>query len=206
LSATTSASGLQAYLRPLLFRLRRFPLDQVGHLIGGLGQGFFDRRRVALVGGLQCHGNHRARLQIDRMLGFVGQMGGAILHLGDPRIRVARTHPLRVGHLLLTFPVQLRQLFPARLLQPGLLGQFRQKLLILWRRYPAGQWTASPHWLPASWRPRPLSCPSAAAIGYHAQHPAKHFAVGIQIDQPPGAGEGGVIGGFLIEADVQEPP
>ena len=70
--------------------------------------------RVALIGTLQGHRYHRSRVHIDRVLGFVCQVGSPILHRRDSRIAIGGALPLLVGHALLAFPVQPRQLLPRR--------------------------------------------------------------------------------------------
>ena len=52
----------------------------VGHLIellDGFGQRLGQRRRVALIGALDRHGHDRAGVEIDGVLGFVGQVRAA---------------------------------------------------------------------------------------------------------------------------------
>ena len=55
---------------------------------------FHDGRRVAGVGALQRDGDHGAGLQVDRMLGFVGQVRATIFHLGDLRVGVVGIRPV----------------------------------------------------------------------------------------------------------------
>ena len=104
--------------------LRVFDLFRRGH------RGLDDRRRVAGVRALQRDRDNRAGLQIDGVLGFVGQMRPAILHLRDLRIGIGRVRPVFVRRLLLPLPIQPRQVLARRRLDARRLGEARQKLLI----------------------------------------------------------------------------
>ena len=59
-----------------------------------------DRRRVAFVGRVDFGGDDRPGVEINCVLGLVGQMRGSVLHSGDARILVARGLPLLVGEFL----------------------------------------------------------------------------------------------------------
>ncbi len=74
-------------------------------LLGGRDQRLDARRRVAVVGILHRHADDRAGLQVDRMLGLVGQMRAAVLHLGDLRVGIVRMRPVVVRALLLPLPI-----------------------------------------------------------------------------------------------------
>ena len=71
---------------------KRLRLVDVGlrvfDLLGRRNRRFDDRRRVAFVRALQGDRDNRAGLEVDGMLGFVGQMRPAILHLRDLRIGI----------------------------------------------------------------------------------------------------------------------
>ncbi len=67
------------------------------------------RRRVALVGRMDRRRHHDARVEIDRVLGFIGQMRRSILHPGHLRLRVGRALPVRVRQRL-ALAVEPRQL------------------------------------------------------------------------------------------------
>jgi hypothetical protein len=88
-----------------------------------------------LVSDLQRHGDDRAGLHVD-MLGVVRQMRAAIVHLRDLRIRIVGIRPLLVRRLLLAFAVQSRQVFSRRCLDARLLGEARQRRLIVFSRIP----------------------------------------------------------------------
>ena len=76
-------------------------------------QGLDDRRRVALIGRVQLGCHHRAGVEVDRVLGFVSEVRGAVLHLGDPRIRVGLGDPVRApGPSPLWLPRRLPCLTP----------------------------------------------------------------------------------------------
>ena len=108
-------------VRPRLGRMH----SQLGHRHPGLDQRRIERGRIAQVGGFERHCHHRARVQIDGVLGLVGQVRTAILHLRDPCIFVDRTLPLPVRRALLALAVQPRQLFARRRLDARRLRQSR---------------------------------------------------------------------------------
>ena len=58
------------------------------------GQRLDHRRRVACTGILHGDADHGARLQVDRVLGLVGQVRPAVLHLRGLRVRVLRMRPI----------------------------------------------------------------------------------------------------------------
>ena len=57
----------------------------------------------------QRHRENRSGLEVDGMLGFVGQVRPTIFHLRDLRIGIVRVGPLFVGRLLLALPIKPRQ-------------------------------------------------------------------------------------------------
>ena len=54
------------------------------------------RVRIPLVGGVDRRGDDHAGIQIDRVLGLVGQSRRTILHAGDLRVGIDRALPIRV--------------------------------------------------------------------------------------------------------------
>ena len=93
-------------------------------------QGLRDGRRVALVGALHRHADDGAGVQVDRVLGLVGQMRPAILHLRDAGLGVVRVPPLAVPALLRPLPIEPRQGRPRGRLDARGLRQLRQERLI----------------------------------------------------------------------------
>ena len=67
------------HLRRLVGPQLRLAPNLLRHRHPGLAQRFIERRRVALIGALQRDRQHRARVQIDRVLGLVRQMRAPIL-------------------------------------------------------------------------------------------------------------------------------
>ena len=81
--------------------------------------------------------SHRAGAQIHRVLGLVGQMGRAVLHLGDLGLGVALRDPVLVRELLaLALAVQARQVLGRGCLDAALLGQARQHPPVTLARVP----------------------------------------------------------------------
>lgn len=56
------------------------------------------RVRLCVVIDLVCDDD--VRFKVDRMLGFVGQMRGSTLHLGDTAVRICRAFADLIGNLL----------------------------------------------------------------------------------------------------------
>ncbi len=78
---------------------------------------------------MQLGRHHRAGVQIHRVLGLVGQMRRAVLHLGDLGLGVALRNPIRVGKLLaLALPLQTRQILGRGCLDAAFPGQALQHL------------------------------------------------------------------------------
>src|SRR6202045_2061694 len=90
-----------------------------------------ERRRVALVGGMDRRRNNNAGVEIDRVFGFVGGMGRAGLHLGDLGVRIGLAHPILVRELLALAPtIKTDEIVDRRRLDAALLGHSRQQLAI----------------------------------------------------------------------------
>jgi hypothetical protein len=77
-------------------------------LLGSFRKRGLNCRRVALISALHRDGDNRAGLEIDRVLGLVGQMRPAILHLRDSRVGIVWMGPIVIGALLLPFPIDSR--------------------------------------------------------------------------------------------------
>ena len=90
-------------------------------LFGGRNQRRSTGRRISFIGVLHGHANDSARLQIDRMLGFVGEMPAAVLHLSDLVV---------VRAFLLPFSIEARQVRPRRRLDARGLRQLDQEVVI----------------------------------------------------------------------------
>ena len=119
----------------VLSRRRRV---NAGKVLLGRRQRLGKRRRVALVGGVQLGRHHRAGVQIHRVLRLVGQMGRAVLHLGDLGLGVAPGNPVLVRELLaLALAVQTRQVLGRGRLDTALLGQALQHPPVTLARVPS---------------------------------------------------------------------
>jgi hypothetical protein len=81
------------------------PLD----LLGGFDQRRDAGRRVGFVGILHGYTDAGACLEIDGMLGFVGEVRLAVLHLRDLRVGVVRMRPVVVRFLLLPLAIEACQ-------------------------------------------------------------------------------------------------
>ena len=112
----------------------------VGHQLGRVlrGRRRPDRRQVGLgrpervgqgrgvtpIGGVDLRRDDRAGVEVDRVLGLVGEAGAAVLELGDPRVRVGRRGPLGVGQALaLPLPVEPDEVLGRGCRDPALLRQ-----------------------------------------------------------------------------------
>jgi hypothetical protein len=90
-----------------------------------LGQG----RGVAAVGGVDLGGDDGAGVEVDRVLGLVGEAGAAVLELGDPGLGIARRGPVRVREpLAFALAVEPDQVLGRRRRDPARLGQTPEHL------------------------------------------------------------------------------
>ena len=104
-------------------RLRRRRRVDRREMRGGTGQRARHGRGVALVGGMHLGRDHRAGVEVHRMLRLVGQMRAAVFQLGDPGIRIGRALPVRVGQLLaFAIAIQPDQVVGRRRLDAALLA------------------------------------------------------------------------------------
>src|SRR5277367_1668527 len=150
--------------------------------------------------------NHRARVQIDRVLGLVRQVRAPVLHLRDPRILVLRALPLLVRGALLALAVQPRQVFAGRRREAGSLRQSAQKLLVtLPRLAPHDRTHGRVGFQGRRIDGNPLTF-EQPAISQYAQHPAEDFPMRVQIDQPPGARNRRVIRRVLVQTNAHKTP
>ena len=138
------------------------------------------------------------------MLGLVCQVCGSVLPLRNPRIRITGTQPLFIRRFLVPFPVHPRQIFSARRLHPRLLCQFGEKLLIAGPAVPPDDGTDGRIGFQRCCIHAYRLAFQQTTIGQYTQHPQEHFPVRFHIDQPPGSGDGGVIGRVLVQADAQK--
>jgi hypothetical protein len=70
-------------------------------------QGAAERRRLAVVGGMERGRDDDAGVEIDRMLGLVGQPCPTVFQLGDLGLWIGLANPLFVRSLL---PLRLRSM------------------------------------------------------------------------------------------------
>src|SRR5262249_7550674 len=85
---------------------------------------------VGLIAGIDLRRQDQVGVQVHDVLGLVGQVGGAVLHLGDAAVRVRGRGPLIVGDLLvLALPVEAAQLLVGGVLDAGLGRQLLEVLL-----------------------------------------------------------------------------
>ncbi len=88
-------------------------------------------RRVAFIGWIDRCRNDDAGVEIDRVLGLVGQMRGAVLHPRDLRIRIGRARPILVRKLLALPPaIEPDEVVDRRRFDATLLRHLRQHLAI----------------------------------------------------------------------------
>ena len=165
-----------------------------------------NRSGIAFVGRLQRHRQQRPAGQIHCVLDFVRQMRATILHLGNPRIRVARALPVLIRSLLLPLAVQPRQLLSRRILDSRRLGQLFQILFVtlpvipphdaLHGRVGFQRRGVDRHRLPAE----------QSFLRQNLQHPPEHRLVRLQPIQPSRPRNRGVVRRRLVQRIAQELP
>jgi hypothetical protein len=209
--------------RPVVERLQRLPrvVPLVGHHLGRhlgargrldrgeVARGALQRARqaggVAPVGGVHLGRDHRAGVEVHRVLGLVGQTRAAVLQLGDPRVRIGRALPLRVGQPLALAPaIQPDQVPGRRRLDAARLGHAGQHLTVAL----AG---VAPHDRPHR-RVRlhrrgvdadPLAL-DETTLGQPPQHPGECRVVHLERQPGAGAAQPGVVRHRLALAEAQE--
>ena len=96
--------------RLVRLQIRLHRVDLLARLLDRLAP----RRGVAFVRWLHCHAQHRARVEVHRMLDLVRQVRSAILHLRDLRVGIVRVLPVVVRALVFPRFVELRQILTRR--------------------------------------------------------------------------------------------
>ena len=160
-------------------------LQHFADLFAARPQRFINRVRVARCRRLDRHRNNSAGVQIHRMLGLVGQMRAAILHLRDLRIRIMRVLPFIVRTLPCALAVQFRQLLARGVSIPD---SCASPLRNSSYDSPLSRRTIERN---AAFASRVV--PSIATVcslkqafaGQHAQHPREHASMCFHVDQSP---------------------
>ena len=173
-------------------------------LLGGRDDRRGQRLRVAVIRRLHRDADHRTGVQVNRMFGFLGQMGAPVLHLRYFRVGIVRMRPVVVRPLLLPRPIDPCQVRARGRRDARGLCQAGQKGIIALAR-------VAPHdtaqggirfeggGIDADRLPR-----DQAGVGQTLQHPRKHRRVGLQIDQPPRPRDRRVVGGGVWQLQMQE--
>ena len=174
---------------------------------GGARQRARQGRGVAPVGRMHLGRDHRAGIEIDRVLGLVGQMRAAVLQLGDPRVRIGRALPLRVGQLLaFAVAIQPDQVLGRRRLDAALLGHPRQHLAVALAGVAPDdrpQRRVGLHGRGIDADPLALD---QAVLGQSLQHPGEDLVVDLERQAGAGAAQPGVVRHRLPLAEPQELP
>src|SRR3989475_12071221 len=144
-----------------------------------------NRRRVSSIRILQGHRQHGARFHIDGVLGFVRQMCLTIFHLRDLGIRIIGMFPFFIGPLLRPFPIQLGQILLRRRLNPARFCQLREKLRVTFSRVPPNDGSHRRVGLQGRSVHANRLPIDQSVFRQYLQHPRKHSAMGLQIDQSP---------------------
>lgn len=173
-------------------------------LFGRFNQRLAAGRRVALVGILHRHRDDRTGLEIDGVLGLVGQVRPPILHLGDLRVGILWMGPIVVRPFPLPLSVNTGQIRPGRCLDAGGSRELRQEVLIA---LPG----AAPY--DAAQRGVRLKCCrinadgfplDQAYIGQSLQHPSEDRLVRLQIDQTTRSRDRRMVRGSLRQHQAEE--
>src|SRR5947209_15316434 len=174
-------------------------------MLDGTGQRAWHGRGVTLVGGLQLGGNHRAGIEIHRMLRLVRQMRVAIFQLGDRGLWLSRALPVRVGQLLaFAIAVQPDQVLGGWRLDAALFGHARQHLAIAFAviaPHDRAQRRVGFHRRGIHADPLALD---QALLGQTLKHPGEHLVVHFKRQAASGAAQPRVIRHSLALAEPQE--
>ena len=171
-----------------------------------LGQRLRNRRRVAFVRSLNRDCNQGARIQVDRMLGLVGQMRATVLHLRDLRVGIGRARPVLVRGLVATTAIQPRQRGPRRSPDPGLLRQPRQEFVVLLSRVAPHDATHGGIRLQRGRVDAYRLALQQMLPGENCLHPREDLAVRLHVDQPARARDRRVVRRRLAQAKSEKAP
>jgi len=175
-------------------------------LFGGRERGFDQTGRVAHVGALQCHGNHRARVEIEGVFGLVREMRAAVRHLRDLRVGIERVLPVLVRRAFLPTAIEPRQRLTRGRLEAGRLREPGQEFLVRLARVPADE---AAHGGIRFQRGRvERHRPPLQQFGGHHPllHPREARSMRFHVDQAAGAREGGMIRRRGVEPEADEAP
>ena len=148
-----------------------------------------------------------SRLQVDSVLGLVGQVRPTVLHLRDLRVRILWRLPLLVRRLpILPRPVEPSQVRPRRRLHPGRFRQPPYERLVGFSRVPP---LDAPHRRVRFQRRRINAdrlSPDQPRSRHPLQNPREHRYVRLHIDQSTRPGQRRLVWRRLGHIQVQEGP
>ena len=184
-----------AFVRNDLRRSRAYRrTTDVGKILPGGFERLADRRRVPLVGLVDIGGDNRSGVQVHGVFGLVGEVGAAILHLGNPRVLVALRLPVLVRKLFaLALAIHAGQLFTGRRLDPAVLGDALKHLLVRFSCIPAHDRTHGR----VGFHGRSIDTKALpnyqAGLGQRLQHPAEYFLMDFQGQPLADSAQAGVV-------------
>src|SRR6266571_34813 len=108
-----------------------------------------------------------------------------IFHLRDLGIRIIGMFPFFIGPLLRPFPIQLGQILLRRRLNPARFCQLREKLRVTFSRVPPNDGSHRRVGLQGRSVHANRLPIDQSVFRQYLQHPRKHSAMGLQIDQSP---------------------
>src|SRR5205814_5266575 len=110
--------------------LRRCGID-LRQVLLRRGERALDRRGVPVIGGMERRRDDDAGIEIDGVLGLVGQVRPTVLQLGDLGLWIGPADPLLVRQLLtLAGPGNTYEIVRTRRLNAALLGHLRQHFAV----------------------------------------------------------------------------
>ena len=151
--------------------------------------------------------DHRAGVEIDRVLRLVGKMGATILHPGNLRLGIGGAGPFGIrGPLALARPVELLKLSRRGRFDPALLGHPPQHLAVALAGVPPADRAHRGVGLHGRGiDPDPLAL-DQAVLGEPLQHPGEHLLVHFQRQPRPGPAQPGMVRHPLVEPEAEEVP
>ena len=168
-------------------------------VLRGFDQRLDARRRVALVGVLDRDRDDRPGLEIDGMLGFVGQVGAMILHLRDLCVGIVRMRSVVVRPFLLPLPIDPRQVLAGRRLDTRSLRQLRQEVLIGLPGVAPGDAPQRGVGLEGRRVDADRRALDQPGVGQALQHSREDRAMRLQINQPTRARNRRVVRGRFLQ-------
>ena len=164
-------------------------------------------RRITLISFVNLGGDHRAAVQIHRMLRLVGQVRPPILHLGDLGLGIDRRTPILVREGLVLAPaVQPNEIFRRGGLDAAFLGHAQKHLAVALAGVTAHDGAQRRIGLHGRSVDADTPPQNQTRLGQHLENPGKDCFVDSQRQPGTRAAQRGMVWDRLVWRQLQELP